>query len=281
MQTHTLNHQDQPIKGFCITNIGYQNDYDFSVYHRHQYYEIFLFDTGHSGQQNIDFVEYSIKEKNLYIVTPGQVHLLNRLKNEKGVLIQFTQEFLTLSSSPVQVDWMHILQSNPNFELSDKQYDLLRCIIDQLEECYLTESAFKTQKVSKLFAFFMFSLLDLFPKKAIDNKSCTVSNAFIRLVKKDVIQHRQVAYYADALGISSNKLGLETKRTLGKSPLKIIHHALILEIKRQLVFENKSHKQLAFDCYFDDLSTYSRFVKGQTGMNPTELKTHLMEIVNS
>lgn len=90
-----------------------------------------------------------------------------------------------------------------------------------------------------------------------------------------------MAYYADALGISSNKLGLETKRTLGKSPLKIIHHALILEIKRQLVFENKSHKQLAFDCYFDDLSTYSRFVKGQTGMNPTELKTHLMEIVNS
>ncbi len=281
METHFLNHKDKPVKGFFITEIGYKNDYDFSVYHRHNYFEIFLFETGFSGQQNIDFVEYCIEKNNLYFVTPGQVHLLNRHKKEKGILIQFTQEFLSLALAPSKIDWINVMQAQTNLALSEVQFNIIKCIIDQLKKNYLNESGFKTQKVSKLFAFFMLSLLDLFPFKTESYNETDITNAFIALVQKNIIKHRQVSYYANALNISTNKLGLETKKRLGKSPLKLIQHELILEIKRQLIFENKSHKEIAFNFYFDDLSSYSRFIKGQTGASPTELKAQLMEIVNS
>ena len=41
------------------------------------------------------------------------------------------------------------------------------------------------------------------------------------------------------------------------------------------------HSDVTGYFYFDDLSSYSRFIKGQTGVSPTELKAQLMEIVNS
>lgn len=281
METHFLNHKDKPVKGFFITEIGYKNDYDFSVYHRHNYFEIFLFETGHSGQQNIDFVEYKIQKNNLYFVTPGQVHLLNRHKSEKGLLIQFTREFLHFALSPSQINWINLMQSNANIPLNDQQVEFVKCIIEQLKENYLQDSRYRTQKISKLFAFFMFSLLDFFPDQHEQKHENDLMNAFIELVKKEVSKHRQVSYYAEALCVTVNKLGLDAKKRFGLSPLKIIHQELMLELKRQLVFEHKSHKEIAFDFCFDDLSTYNRFIKSQTGMNPTELKAYLMKMVNS
>lgn len=281
METHFLNHIDKPVKGFFITKIGYKNDYDFSVYHRHNYFEIFLFETGHSGEQNIDFIEYKIQKHNLYFVTPGQVHLLKRHKKERGILIQFTPEFLRLALAPSKINWISVMQNQTHLRLSETQFEFITCIVDQLKENYLKDSLYKTQKVSKLFAFFMLSLLDFFPEKTESLQESDLTKQFIKLVKAHISEHKQVSYYANILGVSANKLGLDTKKQLGRSPLKIIHHELILEIKRQLVFENKSHKELAFEFHFEDLSSYSRFIKKQTGMNPTELKTHLMEIVNS
>lgn len=281
MKTHFLNHIDNPIQGFCITKIGYKNEYDFSVYHRHDYYEVFLFETGSSGLQNIDFVEYKIKKHHLYFVTPGQVHLLNRHKDEKGYLIQFTREFLNISMAPSKVNITNLLQNNNGFALTRQQFSFIECIIKQLEDNDGLDSPFKHQKITKLFAFFMFSLIEHFPSHSLINTTSSLVQSFFNLVKKEIRQHRQVSYYANKLNTSPNKLAKETKQQYGLSPLKIIHRELILEIKRQLIFEDKSHKELAFFFYFDDLSTYSRFIKGQTGLNPTELKSNLMKIVNS
>lgn len=281
METHFLNHTDKLIRGFYITEIGYKNNYDFSVYHRHDYFEIFLFETGFSGQQNIDFVEYSIEKQHLYFVTPGQVHLLNRKQNEKGFLIQFTREFVNLCLAPLKINLTQVFQENNAFALNDEQFHGIQCILEQLKENGQQPSSYHRQKVTHLFAYFIFNLLELFPKEKKEISKETLGTAFYNLVKKEVQQHRQVSYYANKLHISVNKLALETKKRFGQPPLKIIHQELLLEIKRQLIFENKSHKELAFNCYFDDLSSYSRFIKGQTGMSPTELKSQLMKMVNS
>lgn len=280
MKTHFLNQKDKRVKGFFITEIGYKNTYDFSVYHRHDYFEIFLFETGFSGKQNIDFVAYSIKQKHLYFVTPGQVHLLQRHKNESGFLIQFTREFLDLCIAPSKINFTSLFQENNALPLSDSQFQIIKCLLEQLKENYEIESTYYYQKITKLFGYFIFSLLEHLPDQTTKTKN-NLTNSFYNLVKNEVQQHRQVSYYANKLNVSPNKLALETKQQFGKSPLKIIHQELLLEIKRQLIFNNKSHKELAFDFYFDDLSTYSRFIKAQTGMSPTEFKSQFMEIVKA
>lgn len=281
METHFLNHKDKPIKGFCITEIGYQNEYDFSVYHRHNYFEIFLFETGDSGLQHIDFIEYTIQKHHLYFVSPGQVHLLKRQPKEKGYLIQFTKDFLDVCMAPSNINCISLFQENNGLLLTEDEFTFVKCMIDQLKENYQKDSLYKSQKITKLFSYLIFSLLELLPDQTKQSQNDQLTQRFMRFVKQHIHQHRQVSYYANLLHVSTNKLGLVTKKRFGKSPLKIIHEELLIEIKRHLVFEHKSHKEIAFKFHFDDLSSYSRFIKGQTGMNPTELKNQLMEIVNS
>ena len=58
----------------------------------------------------------------------------------------------------------------------------------------------------------------------------------------------------------------------GKSPLQIIHDRIVLETKRQLLYTDRSSKEIAYDIGFDDASHLSRLFKKQTSMSPSEFK---------
>jgi AraC family transcriptional activator of pobA len=87
-----------------------------------------------------------------------------------------------------------------------------------------------------------------------------------------------VQQYAALLKTTEKKLSSITKKYLGMNPLQVIHNRLLLEAKRILLFEDTSHKEIAFRLGFDSPASFSQFIKNKTGSSPSELHAHLVNI---
>ncbi len=256
-----------------VNNISYQNPYDFKTIHRHDYFEFMLFDQGgNGGLQTIDFKEYQIESKTLYMVVPNQVHLMKRQPEEDGILIQFTKAFLTQAISPFQVDWIYQLSASPKINLTNHQYDSLKSLFVQLKDKINQDAPFKSQSIKSLFGFMFFEILNIIPSNIMASEKPTNAITFLLLVEEKFREIKSVKAYCDLMGIPINRLTVEVKKQFGKSPLNIIHDAILIEVKRLLIIEQLTHKEIAFQLQFDSQSSYSRFIKQKTGLTPGELK---------
>ncbi|PCI98861.1 MAG: hypothetical protein COB15_05070 [Flavobacteriales bacterium] len=54
-----------------------------------------------------------------------------------------------------------------------------------------------------------------------------------------------------------------------------MHHRLLLEAKRLLLFKEESHKEIAYALGFDSPSSFSSFIKMKTGKTPSDLQVEL------
>ena len=275
MEVHSLNNKDF---GFKVNEISYENPYNYSVVHRHTYFEIFLFDIGIGGEQIIDFNKYEIKDKTLFIVVPGQVHLLNRKESEGGLIIQFTQEFLNTQITTASIDALFALKTNPVSHLSNADYETLKKSFFYLLSLENSKEAYKAEKLKHYFAFTMFQILGTIERTTTVTKKNSITLNYLLLAERRFINDRKISNYALQLNIAVSKLNYVIKKDLGKTPSEIIQELLSIEIKRLILLEEMSHKEISFHLNFDSASSYNRFVKTHMGCNPTEvlksLKTH-------
>ncbi len=65
---------------------------------------------------------------------------------------------------------------------------------------------------------------------------------------------------------------------MGLTPLQVIHKRILLEAKRQLVFEEKQHKEIAYNLGFDSPASFSAFVKKKTGLTASEIQDEVTNI---
>jgi len=127
IELHPFIHNSGPAP-LSVENIDYVNPYDYKSLHRHSYFELLLFDRGYGGKQIIDFNEYNIESETLYVIVPGQVHLMKRSFHENGMLIQFTKEYLARSVGPIYADCFYLLCSSPQIKLTRKEFLKLKSI---------------------------------------------------------------------------------------------------------------------------------------------------------
>ncbi len=251
--------------------------------HRDSCFEFLLFKTGKDGSQIIDFKEYVNTSQSIFIIAPGQAHQLYCSLEETGIIIRVSKEFLEYSVIPFQVNWFFKLHMNPKLTLDNLQFKKLCSRFKKIKEiCCEDVTRFKLQKLQKIFGLILFEILEFLPDELdFDFVDTSVSYEFISLVVDNVKEIRSVKKYALSLNTSTNKLEKEVKKHFGRSPINIINELLIIEIKRIYLVEKLSHKEIAFLLKFDSQSSYSRFVKAQTKMTPTELKINLKKNFNA
>jgi AraC family transcriptional activator of pobA len=93
---------------------------------------------------------------------------------------------------------------------------------------------------------------------------------FRQLVELHYRQHRDLDFYAGALGLTRRTLSRLTAARLGCSPMDLIHRRLALEAQRLLRYTNATATQVAAELGFDDPSYFSRFYLRMTGRRPGE-----------
>ncbi|MGZ2368354.1 helix-turn-helix domain-containing protein [Ancylomarina sp. YFZ004] len=258
-----------------ITDIDHKTSYDFYKIHRHKYYEIFLFELGKGGQQLIDFNTYKIEAKTIYIVAPNQVHLLKRLKSENGILLQFTPEYLSTAIPSISADFLFAFKSNPIIKLTDDDFDSLIYSFRYLKKLGASTESLKDEKLRHFFSFTIYQILGILENENIDSKKDSLTLQFLKLAENQFSNLRNIGAYANMLHVSNTKLSASIRKDLGKTPLQILHDLLTVEIKRLIIIEQLSHKEISHRLHFDSQSSYSRFVYKQLACNPSDLSKSL------
>lgn len=277
LPVHSLIQDDPAIK---VLELQHKNPYDFTKEHRHTYFEILFFENG-GGNQLIDFTEREVKNNSCYIVFPLQVHLLRRAPKSNGKVLQFREE--VLSSARVR----NILQMNSFgenspvlFENDKKKMKELEPLTGLLEKTCRNNTANSGEISLHYLQALLLNLAENKTKVPGKNTSADTNLLFTfqNLLEDLYHENHSVQYYAKLMNITEKKLSALTKKHLGLSPLQVIHNRILLEAKRILLFEDTSHKEIAFRLGFDSPASFSQFIKNKTGSNPSELHKHLVDI---
>ena len=115
----------------------------------------------------------------------------------------------------------------------------------------------------------------------ISQKISTAWFGLKKLLNEHYKQYRTVQYYAEELAITPKKLNSITKKHCGETAIQAIHNRILMEIKRQLMFSDLSHKEIAFDLGFNSPSALNKFVKAKLKETPTELQQELAQMYNA
>lgn len=96
---------------------------------------------------------------------------------------------------------------------------------------------------------------------------------FRHLVETHLVEHRDLDFYAKALGTTVRTLTRLTREHLGAPPQVLINRRLALEAQRLLRYTNASVSQVAGELGFADPSYFSRFYLRMVGQRPQAEKS--------
>lgn len=265
-----------PNKLLVIEPLDYSNPYDFHKPHRHDYFEIILVKSG-KGEQFIDFTAYHLEEGKIFAIYPGQIHLLQR-DTAQGLLIQFRKDIFEFIHPVKHHDLYFPVQSaDPDAQMFDHLYDLAGRIQLLLQTPDL--NTLSIQKAYSYLQIILITLPELYHSKNTHHGQ-PIIDQFLSLLTQHIRTHKKVADYCELLNCRLDKLSNACKNHLGKTPLELIHEELLLEIRRMLLLNTMSLKEIAYELNFDSPANFSGFIKMRTGMTPSELQASILKIYN-
>jgi len=106
---------------------------------------------------------------------------------------------------------------------------------------------------------------------ALEPTGATV-DALRKLVEEHFHKERQLAFYADKLAMTVDRLNDHVRRATGVTAGHLIRQRVLTEAKRQLVFTSQRIHEIAYDLAFSDPSHFARFFRKQTGTTPHEFR---------
>ncbi|MDG5490524.1 AraC family transcriptional regulator [Psychroserpens sp. SPM9] len=195
------------------------------------------------------------------------------------IVYQFNREFYCIKDHDKEVGCVGLLffgnEHIPIITLQKEEqhkFSLLHeMFLDELE----TTDTIQAEMLRMLMARFIIKTTRILKSDTENHKTLKGNNDLLRhfnlLVETHYKKEHSVAFYAEKLNKSPKTLSNNFAKHQ-KSPLQIIHDRIVLETKRQLLYTDKSSKEIAYDIGFDDASHLSRLFKKQTALTPSEFK---------
>ncbi|WP_020603887.1 helix-turn-helix domain-containing protein [Spirosoma spitsbergense] len=256
---------------------SYRQQHKTFADHRHSFYELIYIETG-TGVHTIDFVDYPIQNHTLYLLSPGQVHSLQKGHIDAGFVLIFDRDYLTpdqLENQPL----MQILVCSrqlPQISLAETdQLHLHYCEMLICDELARTQPDYELIRLTlkiMLIKGLRASHFQIGADSRPTERAKKLFFDFLWLVEESYSHRQEVGYYADKLGVSAKYLTDLTRQINGKSALQLIHDRVLTEGKRLLFYSELSVKEITGQIGFDEASYFSRFFTGKVGFTPKEFQ---------
>lgn len=275
---HKLRKRSAAELPFKIEAIEVDGGYNPLAPHRHNYFEIFLFETG-GGLHMIDFKELSIKSSQVHVLLPSQIHYVKRDPSCSGWVLKFTPEFLQHSSGEMATNKFLFLQgaaTSPFIDLDKSQYQQFEFLFNKiLEEWQLKKRGFN-EAIRSYLELVLVQCDRLFDYSVSNfaTEDKLLIKGFKEVLKRNYTTQHKVSFYAEKLKVTEDKLVRVLKKNLGKSVHDLITQQLNLESKRLLLHSDLSIKEIAYKLGFHDNSYYNRWFKKQNNLSPSEFRTN-------
>ncbi len=95
---------------------------------------------------------------------------------------------------------------------------------------------------------------------------------FRKLLEQHIRTKQRVSDYADMLLVSRSHLNKTIKTCFGKTCSEVIKERLVAEIKKDLLYSNKTIAEVGYDFNFSEPGNFIRFFKTMTKTTPKEFR---------
>jgi AraC family transcriptional regulator, transcriptional activator of pobA len=271
--THPL--QDFEPLQFKIERINYVNQYDPGDYHRHAYFEIFLFREG-GGYHDIDFERVPVQPASVHFISPGQVHRLNRAPDSSGFVLLFSAAFLADTPGGADYMWQYPLffhrRHPPVLCLSNEEFSHLLFYIESMLLEFNNQHSQKKRILQSYLHIFLCRCqhwVEHEQPQPEPSPAYTLWQRCRERIEQHFTEWHQVGAYAQALHVTARQLNHAAEKYEGKTVARLIQERLVLEARRRLRFTNDPIGQIAFDLGFEDVAHFSKFFRQHNGQSPS------------
>lgn len=275
---HNFTRDDDGSIPFRMEYLEKKSDYDFTVAHRHNYYQIFIFIKG-GGTHLIDFAEFPIADQSIHFLSPGQVHLLKRAGGSHGFFLLFSREFIMKGETGGGLLPLHPMLNNrstkPIIESNTEVFSAVLALIEHIKLELSGEKKHYTDLVRLYLRALLFKSMQI--DNFVANAPPTLHSRFSNLLEKHFYMWHRVSQYASALSTTEKHLTEVLKEKTGMTTQALINQRLVLEAKRLLKYSELSIKEISFRIGFDDPSHFTKFFKGHSGKTPSDFRRPVVQ----
>ncbi|MGD1319838.1 helix-turn-helix domain-containing protein [Chryseobacterium sp. 2R14A] len=240
--------------------------------HKHDFFVINIFDRG-KGSHTIDFVDYEIKNKQVHLVFPDQVHQWKIEPGTVGYQLMISRNWFETLVPTLRFS-QSLYQNHPVIDLSDSAFTSIIYEFKTIKKLLDEENIFweMIRKRNEVIGLLLSKAVELIFNNDDQNHYSPIFSKFLPLIDEYFKEERSVSFYAEKLNISPNYLNVICKKSINSSASSLIQDRILLEAKRLLKVSEMSVKDIVFDLGFYDQASFSKFFKSQTGMTPSQFK---------
>jgi AraC-like DNA-binding protein len=242
--------------------------------HKHDFYLILFVEEG-EGVHIIDFVQYRIKPKSIFLMTPGQVHTWAFSEDSKGFVIFFTRAFYEMHlsrNSLLEFPFYNSLVATPVVYPSTEEP--FKFAIRQMFKEYVNTD---TPDLRILRAYLDIFLLEAAKSHDSSHNAPAHNNTFKlrkleHLIEENFRTLRRPGDYGELMNLAPSYLNSICKDSLGKTLTELIQSRLLLEAKRMYAYSDMNVNEVAAKLNFTDPSYFVRWFKKQNGSTAEDFR---------
>jgi AraC-like DNA-binding protein len=247
--------------------------------HRHNYYTVLIIKKA-QGLHKIDFNSYELGERQLYFVSPGQVHQVLENEKSQGYGMTFSTDFLIQNSIPLSfiasLNLFHNYGQSPPLLPNEEHFKRIENFSKQIFSLFHSATQMKNLSVGAYLKLLLIECNNICAINPIESDIDTSGDNLVRTFRTEVDKHYQqehfTHFYARQLNISADHLNRTIKSKIGKTAKEYIQSRIITEAKRLLYFTGLSNKEIGYELGFNEPANFSAFFKKSTQISPSSFK---------
>ena len=250
------------------------------TYHRHDFFEVVVIFEG-ATEHLVDFKAYTVKKNEILVIPQNSIHHGGFKEKLIGYIILFTKDFFTAEQFKYVAALEIFNASYGDYLLRfnekewDEMYPLLTAVVREYAAQKETLDSYTLRFLLLAFNTKLNTLLNNSGKRLLSNG---VTRTFFELLENNYVKEHSVVFYCDKLNITPKKLAQTLLHATGKTTMALIIERLILEAKRELLFSQKTIKEIAFYLGFEDQLYFSKYFKKYTGLPPQSIRKEAAKI---
>lgn len=232
-----------------------------------------IFLTGGEATMTIGSQTYTIHPNECLVVPAGQVFSFSRADENEGYLCNIHPDFLIGKFGRADLlreyEFLRVW-GNPRIRLDSATGGFVAHLLERLLLHYTQRGLTQPDLLQAGFLTLLCELNQAYQptSAAPQTRAVLLTNRFRELLFTHLRTHHRVADYAALLSVSPNHLNKSVKATTGKSPMKWIDEAIVLEAKVLLYQTTLSVGEVAAQVGILDASHFSRLFRKYEGITP-------------